>query len=176
MKIRFILFVCALSACLSSCISEGYSVDNKYLLVNGTGEDVVLYLNCSFPSKNYPDSVILSPNQGYAIFNFHYHTDYPVFNPPDSVANNKIGESREYSSLAYKYQGNRYYDDSFDIGSPLNGNSYAYVSHTDYALIGNISRPREKGDYQLEVNTFTLTYIFVLTEDYITSCERVGEE
>lgn len=172
---KFLFLLPILALLCTSCSDRDYAVIHNYIVVNGTSDSIVLYPNFIHPvSGADPDSVELAPNQGFKMGRGFEITHLPVDNPNDS--NFYSHSSISVESIAYKFGEEKFFEESHEVGSPLNIFSYAYVGSTEWGGGGVKSRPSDKDDYDILVNTFTLTYIFVLTEDYITSCERVGEE
>lgn len=88
-------------------------------------------------------------------------THLPVATPNDSdlYRNSAI----KITSIAYKLGEDKFFEESNEVGSPLNIFSYAYIGSTGWLGGGVKSRPRDKDDYDIFANTFTLTYVFVLT-------------
>lgn len=164
LPILVLLFTC--------CTDRDYAVIHNYIVVNGTSDSIVIYPNFIYPMNNDPDSIVLAQNQGFKMGRGFEISHLPVAYPTDS--NLYHNSELSVASVAFKIGEDKFFEESTEVGSPLNIHSYAYVGSTEWGGGGVKSRPHEKDDFNILVNTFTLTYVFVLTEDYITSIERVG--
>lgn len=159
-----LLMLFTLVALLTSC-DKTFLYCHDYLVINGTSDSIVFYPNYTNEYGNGSDSIVLLPNEGYRTGWGYSHENYLLMTPRDSDL--YVGDLR-VESFGIKYQGEKFYEESFEIGSPLNTFSYVLANNT------NTLGPVKESPRTVLVNTITLTYVFVLTEDYITSLERVG--
>lgn len=170
---RKIIFVLVSLTLFTSCIKHEFCEDHNFILMNATDEDIVLYpepINVNYKK----DSLVLKPGEGFRIACCGIQVPMPTKEPDYALVQKCI--RLKYCSLAYKISEGVFFDESKELGCPLNLNSYTYVWATDI-LHGWYPEPNNKKQQykrNFKCNTMTYFYVYLLTEDYITSCERVG--